>query len=76
MMIAFFFVVTLGHAYCALMVIALTFISYKEVISLKRKDEKDEKNVFSWMDKYYFGIFCFATFPQYLLNNKSLNDTT
>lgn len=57
--------VTMGHMYSAMMVLVLTYIIYKEIISLKRKDEKDKKNIFSWIDKYYFGVFTFSIIPKF-----------
>lgn len=62
----------MGHFYCAMLVLSLTFISFKEIISLKRKDEKESKILFNWIDKYYFVIFCYAVTPQFLLGSKTL----
>lgn len=61
----------MGHAYCAIGVMILTFLIYKEVISLNRKEEKDNKNIFSWMDKYYFGVFMFSASKLIFLNNNA-----
>jgi len=40
---------------------------YKEIISLKRKEEKDKRNVFSWIDWYNFGVFAFFLLPKLFL---------
>eukprot|EP00347_Sterkiella_histriomuscorum_P018056 403346957 len=71
----FMLVIQMGHFYCAMLVLALTFISFKEIISLKRREDKDSKILFSWIDKYYFVIFCFAVTPQFLLTSKSLKQS-
>lgn len=63
---AFGLTVCLGHVYCSLLVLVLTSIMYKEVISLKRKDEKDKKNPLSWIDWYYFGVFTFSVLPWFI----------
>jgi phosphatidate cytidylyltransferase len=73
--LAFIVVILLGHLYCAMLVLALTFVSFKEVISLKRRDDKDSKILFSWIDKYYFGTFCFIVLPQFLLSSKKLQQS-
>lgn len=64
-----------GHLYCAILVLALSFISFKEIIHLKRKDEKESKILFNWIDKYYFGTLCFTVLPQFLLLSKKLRDS-
>lgn len=53
----------MGHVYCAILVLNLSFFMYKEIISLKRKDDKDKKNLFSWIDWYYFAAFAFLMIP-------------
>ena len=62
-------IVVMGHAYCTIAVMVLTFLIYKEIISLNRKEEKDNKNIFNWMDKYYFGVFMFGASRQIFINN-------
>jgi CDP-diglyceride synthetase len=59
MLSGFIMIVTMGHVYCAILVLALIFFMYKEIISLKRKEEKDRKSLFSWIDWYYFAAFAF-----------------
>ena len=68
-MIALLFIV-LGHLYVTMLVIGLAFVSYREIISLKRIEEKDQKSIFSWIDWYYFATFTFGVFPHILIKNK------
>jgi phosphatidate cytidylyltransferase len=63
MLSGFFLIITMGHIYCAILVLALSFLMYQEIISLKRKEEKDKKNLFSWIDWYYFASFAFLMLP-------------
>ena len=44
MISGFLLIITMGHVYCAILVLNLAFFMYKEIISLKRKDEKDRKS--------------------------------
>ena len=67
MLSGFFLIICMGHLYCALLVLSLAFMMYKEIISLKRKDEKDKKSLFSWIDWYYFGSFAFLQIPNLFL---------
>ena len=46
----------------------ITFLVYKEIISLNRNEEKDSSNIFSWMDKYYFCVFMYGA-SQKMLHN-------
>jgi len=68
-------IIAMGHLYCTIVVIGLAFISYREIISLKRKEEKDSKNLFSWIDWYYFAIFTFGVFPHILIKNKQMQES-
>ena len=63
----FLLIITMGHIYCAILVLILAFLMYKEIISLKRKEEKDKKNLFSFIDWYYFGAFAFLMIPNLFL---------
>ena len=67
MISGFLLIITMGHVYCAILVLNLAFFMYKEIISLKRKDEKDRKSLFSWIDWYYFGSFAFLQIPNLFL---------
>lgn len=64
---AFLLIVTMGHIYCGILVLCVAFFMYREIISLKRKEEKDKKNVFSWIDWYYFASFAFLMIPKVFL---------
>ena len=67
MMSGFFLIICMGHVYCAILVLNLAFFMYKEIISLKRKDEKDRKSLFNWIDWYYFASFAFLQIPNLFL---------
>jgi phosphatidate cytidylyltransferase len=68
MMVAgFFMIICMGHIYCAFLVFSLAFLMYKEIISLKRREDKDKMNLFSWIDWYYLGIFAFLMIPNLFL---------
>ena len=67
MISGFFMIITMGHVYCGILVIQLAAMMYKEIISLKRKEEKDKKNQLSWIDWYYFGIFSYLLVPKLFL---------
>jgi hypothetical protein len=67
MISGFFLIITMGHVYCALLVLSISFMMYKEIISLKRKEEKDRKNLFNWIDWYFFGVFAFLMIPNLFL---------
>jgi phosphatidate cytidylyltransferase len=63
MISGFFLIITMGHVYCALLVLGLAFFMYKEIISLKRREDKDKKSLFSWIDWYYFAAFAYLMIP-------------
>ena len=67
MISGFFLLIAMGHVYSGLLVFWIAFMMYKEIISLKRREEKDNKNPFSWIDWYYFGIFAFLMIPNLFL---------
>ena len=67
MSFGFLLIITMGHLYCGIFVLWVSFLMYKEIISLKRNEEKDKKNLFSWIDWYYFGIFAFLMIPTLFL---------
>jgi phosphatidate cytidylyltransferase len=67
MISGFFVIISLGHIYCAFLVLYIASTMYKEIISLKRKDEKDRRNLFSWIDWYYFGVFAYFLIPKLFL---------
>ena len=67
MVSGFILIITLGHLYCALFVLYITSRMYKEIISLKRKKEKDDRMVFSYIDWYYFGVIAFFMIPKLFL---------
>jgi phosphatidate cytidylyltransferase len=67
MISGFLFIITMGHLYCAMLILTLIFFMYKEIISLKRKDEKDRKSLFNWIDWYYFAAFAFLQIPNLFL---------
>lgn len=48
---------------------------YKEIISLKRREDKDKKNLFSWIDWYYFGVFAFFLIPKLFLRRILIEHT-
>ncbi|CDW74213.1 phosphatidate cytidylyltransferase [Stylonychia lemnae] len=75
MSLATLLIVGMGHLYCVILVIGLAFISYKEIMSLKRKDEKDQMSIFSWIDWYYFATFTLGVFPQILIKNKQMKES-
>ena len=74
MIMGFFLIITLGHLYCSILVLQVTLSMYKEIISLKRKKEKDEKIIFSWLDWYYFGVFAFFMIPKLFLRRILVED--
>ena len=65
MISGFFLIITMGHIYCAILVLNLAFLMYKEIISLKRKENKEQLagSLFSWIDWYYFSAFAFLMIP-------------
>jgi CDP-diglyceride synthetase len=67
MVSGFLLIISLGHFYCAIFVLYITSSMYKEIISLKRKKEKDEKIIFSYIDWYYFGVVTFFILPKLFL---------
>jgi phosphatidate cytidylyltransferase len=67
MISGFLLIITMGHVYCAVLIMNLVFFMYKELISLKRKDEKDRKSLFNWIDWYYFASFAFLQIPHLFL---------
>ena len=67
MISGFFLIICMGHLYCAFLVLYVSSSMYKEIISLKRKEEKDKRNVFSWIDWYNFGVFAFFLLPKLFL---------
>ena len=50
MISGFLLIITLGHLYCAMFVMIVTMFMYKEIISLKRRKDKDEKMQYFWLD--------------------------
>jgi len=67
MISGFLLIITMGHVYCAVLIMNLVFFMYKELISLKRNDEKDRKSLFNWIDWYYFASFAFLQVPHLFL---------
>lgn len=67
MISGFFLIITLGHLYCGMLVMWLSSTMYKEIVLLKRKEEKDRKILFSWIDWYYFAVFAFYMIPKVIL---------
>ena len=67
MISGFFLIITMGHVYCALLVLILSFLMYKEIISLKRNEEKDKNVLFSWIDWYYYFALAFQMIPHMFL---------
>eukprot|EP00922_Rhytidocystis_sp_ex-Travisia-forbesii_P037674 GHVS01056117.1.p1 GENE.GHVS01056117.1~~GHVS01056117.1.p1 ORF type:complete len:555 (-),score=100.61 GHVS01056117.1:568-2232(-) len=59
-LIAFFLLVlSSGHVYCSVLVLALIMGIYREIISLKRKKEKDKKlPLFFVLRWYWFAVTC------------------
>ena len=41
MISGFLLIITMGHVYCGLLVLSLAFFMYKEIIALKRREEKE-----------------------------------
>ena len=75
MLSLFMFLITLGHVYCSILVLVITSIMYKEVISLRRKDEKDKRNSLVWIDWYYFSIFTYALLPYFFKESSGEKST-
>ena len=73
MISGFFLIITMGHLYCAILVLWIGFFMYKEIVSLKRKESKD-KHLFSWIDWYYFGAFAFLMIPNLFLRRILVKD--
>lgn len=67
MISGFFFIIALGHFYVALLVMSIASIMYYEIISLKRKEEKDKRGRVSWIDWYNFFVFAFYVIPNVFL---------
>ena len=67
MISGFFFIIALGHFYVALLVMSIASIMYYEIISLKRKEEKDKRGHVSWIDWYNFIVFAFYVVPKVFL---------
>ena len=42
---------------------------------MKRKDEKDKRNHFSWIDWYHFGVFAFFLIPKLFLRRILVDQT-
>ena len=65
MISGFFLIITMGHVYCAILVLNIAFLMYKEIISLKRREDKEKKSgtLFSFIDWYYFAAFSFLMIP-------------
>lgn len=74
MITGFLTIITLGHLYCAIFVLQVTSSMYKEIISLKRKKEKDDRIIFTWIDWYYFGVFAFFMIPKLFLRRILVED--
>mmetsp|Transcript_14461 Transcript_14461/g.10425 ORF Transcript_14461/g.10425 Transcript_14461/m.10425 type:complete len:186 (+) Transcript_14461:18-575(+) len=67
MIAGFLTLVSMGHLYCAILVLWISYTMYKEIISLRRRKDKDEKIIFSWLDWYYFSVFLFYVVPKLFL---------
>ena len=74
MISGFFLIITMGHVYCAILVLILAFFMYKEIISLKRKEDKDKKSLVSWIDWYYFASFAFLMIPNLFVRRVLVED--
>ena len=76
MISGFFLIITMGHIYCAILVLCIAFLMYKEIILLKRREEK-EKNLalFSWIDWYFFAAFAFLMIPNVFLRRILVQDS-
>lgn len=70
----FFLIVSMGHLYSAILVFVLAFLMYKEIMALKRKEEIDRKNLFSWIDWYMFGAFAYMMIPELFLRRVLVKD--
>mmetsp|Transcript_40656 Transcript_40656/g.39274 ORF Transcript_40656/g.39274 Transcript_40656/m.39274 type:complete len:117 (+) Transcript_40656:221-571(+) len=67
MIAGFTTLICMGHMYCAMLVFWIASTMYKEIISLKRRKDKDEKITFSWIDWYYFSVLMFYMVPKLFL---------
>jgi phosphatidate cytidylyltransferase len=75
MISGFLLIIAMGHFYCALLVMVATISMYKEIVSLRRRKEKDEKIIFSWLDWYFFFVFAFFVLPKLFLRRILVEDT-
>jgi phosphatidate cytidylyltransferase len=49
---------------------------YKEIISLKRKEEKDKRNaLFTWIDWYYSAVCAFLMIPNLFVRRVLVEDS-
>lgn len=57
----------MGHLYCACLTLLVASRMYNEIMQLKRSEEKDKRNKFAWIDRYYLGAFLFFIVPKIFL---------
>lgn len=75
MLSGFFLIIVMGHVYCAILVLNLAFFMYKEIISLKRREDKDKRShLFTWIDWYYFAACSFLMIPNLFVRRVLVED--